>query len=138
MARTNVTSRQVKFPNQATVAAHVAKLAEHDAALDAVCDTVGNEDLTSAGAINPLVFLTTLTIANTVAWTLAAGVKIGQRKMIRVKAVSGTPVGSVGGAFVNGATAATSIALNAAEDTVMLVWNGTAWAVCLAISVSIT
>lgn len=138
MARTALTSREVKADNQATRALLQAKLAEHDASLDAVDDQVGNEDLTSAGAINPAIHLTTLTIANTVAWTLAAGTKIGQRKMIRVKAVSGSPVGSVAGTFVNGATAATSIALNAAEDTVGLVWNGTAWAVSLAISVSIT
>lgn len=137
-ARTNLTTREVKSSNQATVAALKTKIDEHDAALDAVADTVGNEDISAAGAVSLLCFLTTLTIANTVAYTLASGTKVGQRKMIRVKAVSGSPAGTVSGTFVNGATAATSIAFNAAEDTVMLVWNGTAWAVALAISVSIT
>lgn len=137
-ARTNLTAREVRAQNQATIATMKAKIDEHDLALDAVCDSVGNEDISAAGAVSLLCFLTTLTIANTVAYTLAAGTKVGQRKMIRVKAVSGSPAGTVTGTFVNGATAATSLAFNAAEDTVMLVWNGTAWAIALAISVSIT
>ncbi len=138
MARTNMTSREIKNLNQATAATHVAKLLEHDAALDAVCDTTGAEDISAAGAVNPAVYLTTLTIANTVAYTLAAGTKTGQRKCVRVKAVSGSPAGTLTGTFLNGATAATSLAFNAAEDTVQLVWNGAAWCIALAISVSIT
>ena len=138
MARTPLTHREAEADNHATEELVKVKLAEHDAALDAVCDTTGNEDVTAAGALNPAIFLSTITIANTVAFTIAAGTKIGQRKMVRVKAVSGSPAGTVTGAFINGAAAATSIAFNAAEDTVELVWNGTAWAIALAISVSIT
>lgn len=137
-ARTKLTAREIRAQNQATIATMKAKIDEHDVALDAVCDNTGAEDISAAGAVDPAVYLTTLTIANTVAYTLAAGTKIGQRKCIRVKAVSGSPAGTVSGTFVNGATAATSLAFNAAEDTVQLVWNGSAWAIALAISVSIT
>lgn len=137
-ARTPLTTRQIRNPNVATVAAVKAKLTEHDAALDAVCDNVGNEHVSAAGAIDPTCYLTTLAIDATKAYTLAVGTKIGQKKVIRCTAATNTPAGSVAGLFVNGATAATSLAFNAAEDTVILVWNGTKWAIALNISVVVS
>lgn len=138
MARTSVTARELRNRNPATRATVLAKLAESDAALDAVCDSTGNEHVTAAGALSVTCFLTTLAISGTMAFTLAAGTKTGQHKAIRCITAASTPAGTVTGAFVNGVTAATSIAMNAAEDTVHLVWNGSAWAISLAISVSIT
>lgn len=137
-ARTKITTRQIRNPSPGTIAAVKAKFDEHDNALDAVCDNAGNEHISAAGALAPGVFLTTLAISGTMAFTLAAGTKIGQRKMIRCTTAASTPAGTITGTFVNGVTAATALAFNAAEDTASLVWNGTAWAISLAISVTIT
>jgi hypothetical protein len=137
-ARTKITIHQLRDPNPATLAAVKAKLDEHDNALDAVCDNTGSEHVTAAGVVAADVFLTTLAVDGTMAFTLAAGTKIGQRKLIRCKSAANTPAGTVTGTFVNGATAATGLLFNAAEDTAELVWNGTAWALGLVISVGVS
>lgn len=138
MARTSLTTHQLRDPNPATIAALKAKLTEHDVALDAVCDDVGSEHVSASGVISPSIFLTTLAIDATKAYTLAAGTKIGQSKAIRCVTATNTPAGTVAGLFLSGATAGTSLAFNAAEDTVHLVWNGTKWAIALNVSVVLT
>lgn len=138
-ARTNATKKQLK-PTSANRDAIKTKLAEHDAALDALTGTAGSELVSSAGAIDPAVALTFLSVDGTKAYTLAAGTVSGQRKMIRCTSATNTPAGTVTGAFQNGAAAATGLAFNAAEDTVHLVWNSalSKWSIALAISVTIT
>jgi hypothetical protein len=141
MARTNATRRQVRNPNTATITAIKAKLDEHDAALDAVAGSVAadiNEHISAAGALAPGVQLTTLAIDNTKAYTLAAGTKVGQRKTIRCTAATNTPAGSIAATYLNGATPATSVAMNAAEDSLAVVWNGSAWCIVSAVSLVIT
>jgi hypothetical protein len=136
-ARTNATKKQLR-PTSSNRDAIKTKLAEHDAALDALTGATQNEHVSASGAIDPAVALTTLAIDGTKAYTLAAGTKAGQRKRIRCTAATNTPAGTVTATLLNGNTAATSFLMNAAEDTVDLVWNGSAWCIGLAISVSIT
>lgn len=138
-ARTNLTEREVRnHLNQGGRSSLRAKLNEHDAGLDAVTGTAGSELVAANGALDPTIALTFLSIDGTKAYTLAAGTKVGQRKMIRCTAAINTPAGTVSGTFLNGAAAATSLAFNAVDDVAQLVWNGTAWAISLVISVTIT
>lgn len=137
--RTPATKKQLK-PTSSNRTAVAAKLAEHDAALDALTGTAASEVVSAAGAISPTVAVTFLSVDGTKAYTLAAGTVSGQRKSIRCTAAINTPAGTVSGAFQNGAAAATALAFNAAEDTVHLVWDSVLakWAIALAVSVTIT
>ncbi len=139
-ARTKITTHQLRDPNPATIAAVKAKLDEHDNALDAIGGTAGSELVSAAGALDPTVALTFLSVDGTKAYTIAAGTKDGQRKTIRCTSATNTPAGTVTGVFQNGAAAATGLAFNAVEDTVHLIWNATLskWAISLAISVTIS
>jgi len=55
----------------------------------------GIDAMTSAGTLDPAKYSTELTVANTMAFTLAAPTSAGQRKKITCVATSGTPLGVV-------------------------------------------
>jgi hypothetical protein len=55
----------------------------------------GVDAVSTAGAVDLTKFVTELTVANTVAYTMAAPTVDKQRKLIRCVAVSGTPLGTV-------------------------------------------
>ena len=132
MARLKLIARQIRFPiNRINRDALLAKLNDHDSALDAIggdgtAATI-SEAVTS-GAINPVVMTSSLNIVGTQAFTLANGTYIGQMKTIRTVTATSTPVGTCTGTFVNGGTTAGTISgLGSTSAVVMLVWNGTQW-----------
>lgn len=58
-------------------------------------EAFGVETVSAAGALEPRWHTSYLSVTNTVAYTLAAGTRLGQRKRIECSAVSGTPLGTV-------------------------------------------
>lgn len=87
-------------------------------------DDVTAEDVDAAGAVSNLTRLTRLSVDGTAAFTLANGLYIGQHKHIVCVAATNTPVGTLTPTSLQGFT---SIVFDAAGESVVLVWNGTAW-----------
>jgi hypothetical protein len=117
------------------------KLAEHDAALDAVLGSGGQrETVTTAGAIAPTVAHTDVALSGTKVYTLAAGTKEGQLKTVRCLSAASVPVGSITGAFNNGGSAATTIAFTAVTFFVVLSWDATGakWVIRYAVGATVS
>lgn len=85
---------------------------------------VGQETNTS-GALS-LTSKSLLSVTNTVAFTLANGTVVGQRKLIECTAVSGTPLGTLTITTPAGSESATHI-FTAVGQAMTLEWNGTGW-----------
>lgn len=85
------------------------------------------EVVTGAGAIDPNVRTTLLSVTGTVAYTLADGSYEGQRKTIRCVVAASTPAGTVTPATASGTYAADSIAFDAITDFVELEWHAGGW-----------
>jgi len=144
VARTNITKRQIRFPiSSANRDLLFNKLAEHDAALDSMSGdgTAASleETVVAAGPLNPNILITNLSVTGTVAYTLAAGTKIGQRKLIRQVVAATSPSGTIAGTFKSGATTGTSLGIwDALTDTAEIFWNGTQWTVGASVGVAVT
>lgn len=81
---------------------------------------------TTSGAISVANYFTNITVANTVAFTLANGTVAGQRKMILCSGTSGTPVGAL--TIASPFSAATDvITFSVVGDTAELMWTGSYW-----------
>lgn len=142
MARTNVTKRQIRFPiSSINRDVLFNKLAEHDAALDAIGGQVA-ADISEAPITSGVIPVTSqhsdISITGTQAYTIAAGTKVGQMKSLRVTTAASTPAGTLTGTFLNANAAATTIALSAVTHFVLLVWNGAAWVIRYAVSGTIS
>jgi hypothetical protein len=108
----------------------IAIINEHAAALDLAVVPVGGamvETLTS-GAATTTVALSLLSITNTVAFSLADGTVVGQKKSFEVSAISGTPLGTltINDAFGSELAVYTFTALGQRLD---LEWRTTGWKV---------
>lgn len=84
----------------------------------------------ASGALNLHAHTNYLSVTNTVAYTLADGIRIGQRKRIECSAVSGTPVGTL---TINAAwsTEPTSWVFTAVGQALELEWTATGWKLLL-------
>lgn len=91
--------------------------------------------VSAAGAISPNTDVTELTVAGTMAFTLAAGTRIGQRKVVVTIAASATPVASLTSASSHGWT--TISALGALGRVVELVWTASGWDLCGGLGVTV-
>jgi hypothetical protein len=118
----------------------VAKLLDHDLALDAIAgdglasgeDTIGP----GAAAIPAATQFTNYSVSGTQSNALGAGTYIGQRKKIVCSVAASTPNGTVTGLFVHGGTNFANIGgwdtattASTVGDSVELRWNGTRWRV---------
>ncbi|MGH6692676.1 MAG: hypothetical protein ACREF4_18560, partial [Gammaproteobacteria bacterium] len=80
----------------------------------------------TSGALGLTSRTTFVSVTGTQAYTLAAGLYLGQRKSVRVTVAASTPDGTLTPAAVVGYV---SIDLDAVNESVELEWTGTAWAV---------
>lgn len=85
------------------------------------------EVVSADGAVSVVKEHTNLSIDGTKAYTLAAGAKIGQRKVIACTSATNTPAGTITGTFVAAGVAKTTAAFDATTDFLMLSWTGAAW-----------
>jgi hypothetical protein len=86
-------------------------------------ETPGASNLVTSGAVG-LTRSTRLSVTGTVAFTLANGTELGQRKSLRCTIAAGTPVGTLTPASASGFA---TILFDAVGETAELEWNGTAW-----------
>ncbi len=86
------------------------------------------ETVTAAGALNPAVPVTALDITSTVAYTLAVGTTIGQKKRIEVAAAATSPRGTVTLADAFGTESLTHV-FTAVGQVLDLEWRSTGWKV---------
>jgi 3-oxoacyl-(acyl-carrier-protein) synthase len=131
MARTALSNNACRMP-----ARLATKLAEHDAALDSVASdglaaASVSEVVSANGAVSIVTPYTSLSVSGTKTYTLAAGTKIGQRKLIRVTTAASTPNWTVTGTFSLEGVAKTSCANSsgAVGQGVDLIWDGAAWVI---------
>lgn len=101
------------------------KLAEHDAALDAVSASAGQRETVTTGVVAPLVGHTDITVSGTVPYTMAVGIKEGQLKTIRCTTAAATPAGTLTAAFSNAGVASASVAFSATTFYLFLAWDAT-------------
>lgn len=80
----------------------------------------------ASGALNLHWTTSYLSVTNTVAYTLADGIRIGQRKRVQCSAVSGTPLGTL---TINDAagTEPTSWVFTAVDQAISLEWTSGGW-----------
>lgn len=81
--------------------------------------------VSAAGAISPTTDVTELAVSGTMAFTLANGVRIGQRKIVCTITAAATPVATLTAATSHGWT--TISALGAVARSVELVWTANGW-----------
>lgn len=86
----------------------------------------GSESITAAGALEPVWPTSYVGPTNTVAYTLAAGTRIGQRKTIKCNSVGGTPLGTVTLADA-WSTEPTAWVFNTVGQAIELEWTSTGW-----------
>lgn len=80
----------------------------------------------TTGAISITKLITLLSVTGTVAFTLANGTKVGQRKILVCVVAASTPVGNVAGTFTG--SGAQLGAFGVLNECAELVWTGSAWA----------
>lgn len=83
-----------------------------------------------ATPLRQLVAVHVLSIDGTDDWILEDGIFPGQIKNFIVAAAANTPVGTVSGLFydnADGSADGTDLAINAAADAAMMIWNGVRW-----------
>lgn len=85
---------------------------------------VAPDTISASGAISLATRATLVSVTGTTAYTLAAGLYLGQRKRFRCTVAASTPHGVITPAA---ATGYTSVELNAVGQTVDLEWNGAGW-----------
>ncbi len=90
------------------------------------------------GALSVTKRTTLLAGTGTVAYTLAAGLYAGQRKLIQCSVAGGIPAFTVTAAFLDtdGTTARTTALFNAVADELESEWTGAAWQVLTKTSVT--
>ena len=87
---------------------------------------------TTATALNPLVYLTQLTVSGTMAFTLANGTYSGQTKRIECVSAASTPLGTVTITTPDataGFVCPSTFIFDTAGQAVELLWTGSAWRV---------
>lgn len=96
------------------------------------------EIVAAPGAISVVKRTSLLAIDGTDAYTLAAGLFGGQRKLIQCSVAANIPAGQVTGTFTDtdGSTARTTADFNAVGDYLELEWTGSAWQVLIKNSVT--
>jgi hypothetical protein len=127
MARSVLTSALCRIVNQLS-----AKLAEHDASLDAVMGdpllAVAEQISTTGTAVSVITPQTEVAVSGTCTYAIAAGTKGGQRKNTVIISAAATPNFTLTGNFLLNGVAKTSIAHTggaaAVGDGVELVWDG--------------
>lgn len=122
MARTNLKRHQGSH-----FKVLVAKLLEHDQALDAVMGdgAATDTEVVTSGALSVVKTHTNLSCTGTQAYTLAAGTKGGQLKTIRTTTAASTPIPTI---TFTGANAGANISQSthntaATTDFLMLRWD---------------
>ncbi len=138
MTRTTITTAAGKTTptygyllNNDTVETLIEMVNEHASALDTAGvppGTLGVETKTS-GALALDHKLSYITVANTVAFTLADGTVAGQTKQIECQSTSGTPLGTLTVTTMDtaGGGASATFVFTAAGQRLELEWSGTAW-----------
>jgi hypothetical protein len=91
--------------------------------LDALINSAA-EQLSANGPISVVKRSTMLAVSGTMAFTLAAGTIVGQRKTVAAKSAASTPNAVITPAAVNGYA---TVALTARGQFAEFEWNGTAW-----------
>ncbi len=86
------------------------------------------ESITTSTALNLSIPTSFLTVADTLAFTLAAGTTVGQRKYVECVAVSGTPLGTLTLADADGTEPLTHV-FTAVGQRLDLEWRSTGWKV---------
>lgn len=86
-----------------------------------------SEAISSAGALNPAIPLTELTVSGTVAYTLANGTYVGQKKAIECVAAASTPLGTVTIATMTGSRTNVAYVFSTATARLELEWTATGW-----------
>ena len=105
------------------------KLDEHDLALDAVepvqSPTASIELISAAGALDPTITKTRLTVSGTMALTLANGTTDGQEKTIECVSAASTPLATLTVATMDtaGGGANATFVFTAAFQKIRLQWN---------------
>jgi hypothetical protein len=98
--------------------------------------TSGTVDAVSAaGAVSPNTDITELSITGTMAFTLAAGTRLGQRKVVVTVAAASTPVGTLTSASSHGWT--TISALGALGRAIEFEWTANGWDICGGLGVTV-
>lgn len=92
----------------------------------------GAETISSAGALEPVFPTSYLSVDGTKAYTLAAGTRIGQRKLVQCVAGTNTPLGTLTIADCYGAERTAWVFTNAGQ-AISLEWTSTGWKLLQAI-----
>ncbi len=92
-----------------------------------------NLEIIASGVISVFCQTTLLAGTGTVAFTLAAGRRRGQRKTIQVSVAGGIPSFVITGLFydTDGTTARTTATMDAVADQLVLEWTGLKWQVLI-------
>lgn len=88
---------------------------------------MASEAISAAGALDPDVYLTELSVTGTKAYTLADGTYAGQRKAILCVAAASTPAGTVTIATMSGSRTNVAYVFGAVGQRLELEWTSGGW-----------
>lgn len=89
----------------------------------------------TAGALNPAIGLTLVSVTGTQAYTLADGTRVGQRKQFRCTVAASVPDGTLTPSnFADG----TSIDIDAVNEAGELIWDGSNWRLTYIVGSTVT
>lgn len=88
---------------------------------------LGSEAVSAAGAVDPDVYLTELTVSGTKAYTLADGTYVGQRKAIECVSAASTPLGTVTIASMSGSRDDVAYVFSTAGARLEIEWTSGGW-----------
>jgi hypothetical protein len=118
-------------PSNALFTQLIANVNEHASALDTIGapGTGAPTETKTSGALTLTTLISYVSVTNTVAFTLADGTTVGQRKVIECSAISGTPLGTltITTADTGGGGAGATHVFTAVGQRLELIWLAGGW-----------